>query len=157
MIMALMLWAYLGLAESSQLSEAPIPDLSGKNISITNFKGSYVLVHFWATWCLPCREELPYIEFLNQRLKTKPIQMILVSVDDNWPVITQFFSEIRLKPSSLQLLDSQKKWASSLKVEKFPETFLIGPDGKILKHWIGAKNWSTPSQWAEIDDILTKN
>lgn len=97
------------------------------------------------------------MEFLSQRLKTRPISILAVSVDDSWSVIDDFFGALKLKPSFLVFLDKGKKLSEHFGASKFPETFLVDKRGQVLRSWIGAVDWSIPEVWREIDQIISKN
>jgi peroxiredoxin len=94
---------------------------------------------------------------VTQRLKTKPVQILAVSVDEDWKRIDQFFLEIKLTPSFMVLLDKNKAWAESFGTHKFPETYLLSKSGKILRKWIGTVDWSDAKIWREIDEMISKN
>jgi thiol-disulfide isomerase/thioredoxin len=131
-------------------------DRQGKAWRPSDFQGNFVLLNFWATWCPPCIEELPMMEALNQKFKAKNFSMIAVSVDNSWEEIDKFFQKGGSYPSFLILLDSPKAVSRSLGTEKFPETYLISKEGKILKKFVGPINWMNPKILAEFEDFFRK-
>jgi thiol-disulfide isomerase/thioredoxin len=106
------------------------------------------LINFWATWCPPCLEELPSIEMLQRRLAgladsstQRPPSLITISVDDRIEDISKLESTLDFKPSFLVLHDKEGELARTLGTTKFPETYLVNPQGKIIYKWLGPQNW----------------
>lgn len=127
----------------------------GQTYRLSDFEGSYVFLNFWATWCPPCIEELPSMDHLNQRLKARNFVMIAVSVDESWEEIDQFLARLNREPSFLVLLDAEKVVATEqYGTEKFPETYLISPQRRLLKKYPGAYDWTEASIFSEITDFL---
>lgn len=149
-----------GLVKAYQVGDQ-LPDLEFKSSDdrihrLSDFKGSLVMLNFWATWCPPCLEEIPYMEALNQRFRAKPFSMLAVSVDSSWKDVETFKTRIGHEFSFLVLLDSDKIAANLLGTSKFPETFVIGPDGRLLKKYVGAINWLSNQVLAEWDEFFRK-
>lgn len=135
-----------------------LEDRQGRAFQLSQFKGNFVFLNFWATWCPPCIEELPSMDALNGRWKTKAFSMLAVSVDDSWEPIDGFMSRLNREPSFLILHDPGKLVATGLYgVEKFPESFLIGPDRRLLKKYQGAFRWDDPKMLAEISALMEEN
>lgn len=105
----------------------------GKLIRLSDFKGKYVLVDFWASWCAPCREENPNIVKQYNRFKDKGFTVLGVSLDDNQTAWTQ---AIRVDGLTWPHVSELKRWdsvvASQYKVEGIPASFLLDPAGKII-------------------------
>ncbi|WP_276090397.1 TlpA disulfide reductase family protein [Pedobacter sp. JY14-1] len=121
------------LMQASALPDFRLPDTAGKNFNLYDFKGKYVLVDFWASWCIPCRQENPNLKLAYHQFKSKNFTIVGVSVDD------------KREPWMKAIHDDQLPWLqlSDLKginnsayrkygLKKVPSNFLIGPDGKIL-------------------------
>lgn len=105
------------------------------------------LVNFWATWCPPCLEELPSLEYLNRQLKKHPNTfppLITISVDEKPEDVFTLFKSLDFKVSFTVLYDSEGKLAQSVGTTKFPETYWISPEGKILYKWVGPQDWLSP-------------
>jgi peroxiredoxin len=132
-----------------------LPDLNGTRFRLSDFEGSLVFVNFWATWCPPCIYEMPSMEMLNQRFRTRGFQMLAVSVDDNVSIVQNFLSRLSPRPSFLILHDPGKLVTEFYYgTEKFPESYLIGPDGVLLKKYEGAFEWTNPAVFSEIEAYL---
>ena len=119
------------------------PGTSGAPVDMAQYRGKWVLLNFWATWCAPCRDEMPSLEMLNRRFAKDgaPVQVIAVSVDDDWAEVNRFFGATA--PTFTVLWDQDKKTAFSYGSRKFPETFLINPAGKVVAKFTGPREWYT--------------
>lgn len=105
---------------------------------------SGILVNFWATWCPPCLEELPTLEHLHRQLSkagTALPQLVTISVDEKPEDVATLYKTLDFKPSFLVLYDRDGALSRSVGTTKFPETYWINKDGKILHKWIGPQNW----------------
>jgi len=128
-----------------------LPDLAGKKQTFPP-EGSVVLLNFWATWCPPCRKEMPSMAALYQILKGKGLKVVAVSVDRDAAVLAGFVREYSLP---FQVLHDQKSEVSRLYgVFRYPETFLIDKKGIIRNHWVGAIEWTAPAVRMEIEKML---
>ena len=142
------------------LGELPQPapdfalkDYAGRNVRLSELRGEVVLVNFWATWCKTCVVEMPSMEKLAQRMKTrgKPFRLLAVSVDDGWPEVRQFFPN----GTDLQvLLDTTREIPKKYGTDKFPESFLVDKDGNIRYYVISDRDWSRPEVGACIESLL---
>lgn len=131
-------------------------DRHGRLFRLSEFKDNIVFLNFWATWCPPCIEELPSMDALNHRLRTRRFTMIAVSVDDNWDDITRFLGRLTRDPSFLILHDPGKLVATELYgSEKFPETYIIGPDRRLLAKHKGALNWAQEESLQQIESLFS--
>jgi peroxiredoxin len=116
----------------------------GKTVSLSDFKGKVALVHFWATWCPPCVEEIPTIAALAPYLREHGIELLAVSVDEGGAdAVTAFLRERGL--SVPVLMDPDRMTASSYGTFMFPETYVVGRDGKVKRKVIGPIDWRDPA------------
>lgn len=106
-----------------------------------NEKGRFTLLNIWATWCPSCREEMPSLELLQQKFEGK-LSIVALSVDDNLDPVKEF---IALNHPSFQVYwDKEKISSQKLGINKYPETFLIAPDGTLIAQFSGARDWAKP-------------
>ncbi len=148
-----------GSASSHGLRLAPdfrLKDQKGREYRLEDFRGSLLLVNFWATWCPPCVEELPSMDALGQHMRAKRFNMVAVSVDDGWPVINDFLAGLNRKPSFLILNDPSRQLAALYGTDKYPESYLIDEEGKILKKYEGAFQWMDEKILQEIEGYLSR-
>jgi len=129
--------------EGSAAPDFTLKDLSGKPVQLSSLKGKVVLVNFWATWCPPCREEIPSMIRLNQVMQGKNFQMLAVSIDEGGMDAVQDFFKKR-GVSLPVLLDSDGQVARRYDTTGVPETFIVDAKGIIRKKVVGAMDWSTP-------------
>ena len=148
---------YIGSASSSRPSHEPIKlvalgdvapdfqleDTTGKKFSLSDLRGKVVLVNFWATWCPPCRAEMPSMEKLNQAMAGEDFVMLAINVEENARAVVPAFLE--KSPHTFSVLyDDQAVVQKLYGVYKFPESFVIRKDGIIDDKVIGAIDWAHP-------------
>ena len=126
-------------------------DDGGGAVTLSEHKGKWVFVNFWATWCAPCRDEMPSMEMLNRRFGSELV-MIAVSVDDDQAQIGRFFGSE--KPSFAVLWDSNKSAANVYGTRKFPESYLIDPEGRIAAKFTGPRDWYNQGTVQYFEDVL---
>ena len=137
--------------EGNTAPDITLKDLAGKDVTLSSLRGKVVLLNFWATWCPPCRAEIPSMMRLNQAMAGKQFQMVAVSEDAGGKdAVEGFFKE---SGASLPaLLDSDQAVGKRYGLTGVPETFVIGKNGVILKKVVGAMDWSDPA----VIDFLDK-
>lgn len=164
-ILAVLLLAVLG-ATGCAKKEAPavegglapdftLNDLAGRPVQLSSLKGKVVLLNFWATWCPPCREEVPSMVRLNQAMQGKPFQMLAVSIDEGGKGAVEAFFK-KGGAALPALLDTDGKIARLYGTTGVPETFVIDGKGVILKKVIGPMDWSAPEVLAALNDVIGK-
>ena len=129
--------------EGTPAPDFTLPDLAGQKTRLSDLKGKVVLVNFWATWCPPCREEIPSMANLNRLMAGKPFRMLAISIDQGGKGVVEAF--FRNSGTALPTLLDVDGTASRLYgTTGVPETFVIDRKGVIIKKVIGALNWSDP-------------
>jgi len=126
-----------------------LKDLNGKEVEITQFKGKVVFLNFWATWCGPCKEEMPGLEFLHQLLKERKFVLLTISVDyEGIKPVQEFMS--KQKYTFPVLLDPKGETLDLFEVKGIPTTFLIDKKGIMTGKAIGPRDWKS----ADIVSLL---
>lgn len=127
---------------------------TGDSVSFReHYKGSVTLVNVWATWCLPCRVEMPAMERVYQELAPRGFKIAAVSVDEGSPEeVRAFGKEYDLSFDLLQ--DRSTAVQQIYQTTGVPESFLINKDGVIVKRIIGAHDWSSPVNRALVERLL---
>jgi len=126
--------------------------LSRGNASLANYKGKVIILNFWATWCPPCRAEMPSMELLYQRYKDAGLEILAVNVRERASSVFQF---IRSNNYTFPvLLDNDGNVSSAYGIEAFPTSFIIDRRGKIIGRLIGSIQWDTPQVIAAFDALL---
>jgi cytochrome c biogenesis protein CcmG/thiol:disulfide interchange protein DsbE len=124
--------------------------------TLADYKGHVVVLNLWATWCEPCRSEMPTLEKLQRELGPKGLKIVAVSVDNPGmeDAIRAFGKELGLTFELLYAPDG--KIRDDYQAAGFPETFIIGRDGVIRKRVIAAADWSADAQTALIRELLAE-
>ena len=128
---------------------------SGETISLAKLKGKVVFLNIWATWCGPCREEMPSMETLYDDLKgNKDFVMLAVSQDTKGKSAVVQYVEKNGYHFKV-LLDPENKVGESYGVSGVPETFIIDRKGRIVAHHMGAFDWSRPDVKEALQQLLS--
>lgn len=147
-----------GVQIPKQRKPAPLFTLSqlgGDEVSLSDFRGRLVLLHFWATWCVPCRHEMPLLHAL-EKSGAHGLQIICVNVDrGNRNKVKTFIDEVT--PHFHTLLDPEGSVRNRYAVRGLPTTYLIGRDGKIIGRIIGERDWSSPAMKAMLQLLINRN
>lgn len=124
--------------------------LGGQEVRFSEFRGRVVFLSFWATWCLPCRKEMPHIEALRDALSDEDFRIVLLSDEDS-DVVKSFVgqNDIGLPVYLLREGVPAALWTSTV-----PTSFLVGCNGKILLRQIGAADWSAPQSVRRFESAL---
>ena len=139
--------------EGAVAPDFTVRDLAGKELRLSDLRGKVVLVNFWATWCPPCREEIPSMVKLNQAMAGKPFQMLAISIDEGGKgAVEKYFADSgQTLPA---YLDGTQKVAGLYGTTGVPETFVVDKKGVILKKVIGGMNWSAPEVIGYLDGLM---
>jgi peroxiredoxin len=136
---------------------APTPDFDlatpdGKKISLKSFRGKVVLLNFWASWCVPCREEMPAMEKLYQEYKDKNFVILAVAVKDRKQDAIDFIKELKITyPIAL---DPEAQVGSLYGAWGLPATYLIGPKGEGLARGWGPAEWYSLAARKLVKDLV---
>ena len=130
-----------------------LKSLDGEEVSLSQFRGKYVLVNFWATWCGPCKIEMPSLEALYQRFKNKNFVLLAISNDMFGASIVKPFVKANHLNFTI-LLDQRLKASNAFGVTSLPSTFMIDPKGEIIGALFGAEDWASPSNILYFENLL---
>jgi peroxiredoxin len=126
---------------------------TGEPVSLSQFKGDVVLLNIWATWCLPCEQEMPSIQRLHQELTPEGLKIIAVSIDDGAAAGVRRWLAAR-KLTFEVLLDRPHQIERLYQTTGVPESFVIDSHGVMVKKVIGASEWDHPAQKALFRRLL---
>ena len=124
---------------------APSFELAGDNGSgarLEDYRGKYVLLNFWATWCPPCIEELPSLNTLHREMAPDGLVVLGISVDENKAAYEQFLEGYDVNFPTVR--DPEMAVASLYGTSIYPETYLIDRNGRVVRKYVGPKNWDSP-------------
>jgi len=125
-----------------------LQDASGNSWKLSGLKGKVVFVNFWATWCKPCRDEMPSMEALNKAMAGRPFQMLSIVFNDDLDMANSFAR--RLGATFPVLANPGPELTEAYMITGVPETFLVDADGILRYKFIGPYNWDTP----EMRDLV---
>jgi thiol-disulfide isomerase/thioredoxin len=136
--------------------EIHFQDKDGRTRTLAEFRGKVVLLNIWATWCAPCREEMPTLDRLQAELGGPDFEVVALSIDrGGFDVITKFFAEVGVKHLAMYL-DSDMNAASALSAVGLPTSLLIDRDGTEIGRLIGSAKWDAPEMVEFIRSRLNK-
>jgi len=131
------------------------PDINGKEISLSDHRGKVVLVNVWATWCPPCRQEMPSMQSLYEKFKGENFEILAVSIDsEGRAAVAPFMRKMNLTFPAL--LDPGETIRSLYGITGVPESFIIDKQGILVQKIIGPINWATPEVFFFFKDLIQK-
>jgi len=133
-----------------------LPKLGGGRTSLSEARGKLVLLHFWATWCVPCRHEMPLLHGLEQGMGSAEFRMICINVDRGDSDDVRSFID-KVSPAFHTLLDPEGTVRNRYAVRGLPTTYLIGRDGKIIGRIIGERDWASPEAKSLMKTLSNKD
>jgi thiol-disulfide isomerase/thioredoxin len=125
-----------------------LSDLEGARHRLADYRGKVVLVNFWATWCEPCREEMPSIERLRASLEGRPFAVLAVNLAEPESRIRKFLDTVPGRYTVL--LDRDGQAARAWQARMLPATYIVGLDGRIRYRHVGDTDWAR----AEVRDLV---
>jgi peroxiredoxin len=132
-----------------------LPDLTGRPYRLSELRGKVVLLNLWATWCPPCRSEMPSMEALFRRLEHRDFALLAVAEDESGAAaIREFVSNNGL--SFPVLLDPDATLSPRYGATGYPETFIIDRNGEVVNHTIGPAEWDSPQMVAYFERLLAE-
>ncbi len=135
--------AFIRRPEPSDLPEITFTDADGKEKTLADFKGKTVLLNMWATWCTPCRKEMPALDRLQAELGGDKFEVVALSVDRGGVEASKRFFE-QIKVSSLATyVDKSGKSSKPLRIIGMPTTLLIDPEGREIGRLVGPAEWDS--------------
>ena len=118
-----------------------LADSDGRTRSLTEWRGKTVVVNFWATWCEPCRDEMPSLERLRKRMGDRPFDVVAVNVGETPERVARFTRDV---PVSFPILyDRERETARLWTVRGYPTSYVIGPEGRIRYYYVGELDWAS--------------
>ena len=135
-------------------SALPFEQVDGTEMSLADYEGQYVLLNFWATWCAPCREEMPSLQTLQNALGGEDFQVVTLATGRNRPqAIQRFFDEIGVTDLP-QHRDINQQIAREMGIFGLPITVILDPSGQEIARLRGDAHWDSPEAMAVIEALL---
>jgi thiol-disulfide isomerase/thioredoxin len=143
--------------ESFSAPAFSLADAKGEQRALEDFRGKVVFLNFWASWCGPCREEMPDMARLAMALsRHQDFAMVTVAADEGWDPIHAFFGEAfgPVPPPFIVLLDKSGKVSESYGTHQYPESYVIDRQGKVIAKFEGARDWGDPAAKRYLEKLL---
>ncbi len=141
-------------SEPRAVGTAEFTDPEGGTHRLADYRGQVLLVNFWATWCAPCRKEMPTLEALQKALGGEDFQVVTIATGRNQPAaITRFFAEAGVENLPI-LLDARSTLAREMAVFGLPATVLVDREGMEIARLTGDADWATESALAVIGAVI---
>jgi peroxiredoxin len=141
------------LQEGIPAPDFSFSDLNGKKVGLSDYKGKVVLVNIWATWCPPCRDEMPSMQKLYDRFKGEGFQLLAVSIDETGRrAVGPFVQKLNL--SFPVLLDPKGKIQGLYKITGVPESFIVDREGVLVNKVVGPMDWSSPEVFRFFQKLI---
>ena len=118
-----------------------LEDVNGNNVALEDYKGKFVLLNFWATWCAPCRKEMPSMSNLHDELNGRGLEVVGVHVGPSLAGVKKFLKNV---PVNFTILIDKNMQLNNWDVRGLPTTYLINPDGRLVYEAVGEREWSSP-------------
>jgi thiol-disulfide isomerase/thioredoxin len=128
--------------------------MDGSMVQLSDYKGKFVFLNFWATWCVPCVEEMPAMERLAEKLKGKPFVVVAVNMMEPLPVVKKFVA--RLKLTYDIVMDEAGDIGGNYAANRLPLTYIIDKKGNIIHRAIGARIWDNKDSIAFFQKLVAE-
>ena len=129
----------------------------GIEMTLADFNGKHIVLNFWATWCAPCRKEMPELSALQTDLGGEKFQVVTVATGRNpLPAMQKFFDEIGIDNLPLHT-DARQSFARSMGVLGLPVTLIMDPDGNEIARLQGDADWHSDSAVAIITTLIASD
>ena len=133
-----------------------LPDIAGNVVRLSDLRGRPVLINIWATWCYPCRAEMPSINALYQDYHAKGLAIVAIATDqEGKPVVAPFLQAYRF--TFPVLLDPQNMLGAQLQVPGIPTSYVLDKRGRIVGFEIGARDWNSRPMRQFLDQLLAED
>ena len=124
-----------------------LPDMQDQPRELSDYRGKPVIISFWATWCPPCRAEIPYFNRAWEKLKDDDVEMLFVNINEGKETIEAYEKQVPIKLTILR--DETAGQLANWNMTGLPTTFILDPDGRVVYQAMGERAWDS-------DDILDK-
>ncbi|WP_298294000.1 TlpA disulfide reductase family protein [Thiomonas sp.] len=131
-----------------------LQDVSGKTHRLSDYRGKVVLVNFWATWCPPCRQEMPSIEKLYLAMKGRPFEVLALDQGETLNNVFAYMGQLNPSPTFPVLLDQHSEAAHAFGVVGIPTTYLLDKQGRIVRQAVGGRDYDSPAIRQIIDALM---
>ena len=145
----------MGIAKVDTLKEPvdfSLVNLDAKIIRLSDYRGKIVFLNFWASWCAPCRIEMPAMQKLHDKYNNHQFAMLAVSLKESSKQVRSYFKENKLTFTAL--VDPKGKVAQQFRVISIPTTLIINKEGLIIGHAIGPRDWESKESFTLFRQLI---
>jgi thiol-disulfide isomerase/thioredoxin len=135
-----------------QAPQLKLADMDGNSQDLQDYRGQWVFVHFWASWCGPCRREIPAIQDFVQKMAGKDIGIMIINTAESEDTVLEFL--FATAPELNSLLDRDGLATEAWKPRGLPATYLVDPQGVVRYQALGGRPWNTPTYLQFIESLL---
>ena len=129
-------------------------DIDDEVVDLKTLKGKVVIINFWATWCPPCRREMPSLQKLYNKVSNKNVVVLAVDVGESADKVDDYLSNISPEVTFQALLDTKSETMVRWKVRGLPSTFIVNKKGKVVYKAIGGREFDSDGIIKQINDLL---
>lgn len=151
------------VALNAETAHRPAPSWNlkgtdGQALALEDLRGKVIFLNFWASWCPPCREEMPSMENLSRKYQGRELVMVAISQDEDLQAMQSFLSTVMPDGQLTMkiLVDSQGLTSRAYGTEKLPETYIIDRDGQIVARFVNKYDWERPEVDRFIERLLLR-
>ena len=142
------------LSTPIQAPDFQLEDMDGETYSLESYRGKVVILNFWATWCPPCRREIPSMEALHQAFRDEAFAILAINEWETEDHVFAFMGQLPVEPGFPILLDLDSAVATSFGVKGLPTTLLLDPQGRIVYRAVGGRDFDHPEVKKTIRALL---
>ncbi|WP_455221035.1 TlpA family protein disulfide reductase [Kaarinaea lacus] len=138
--------------DGSKAPELILEDVDGNTYNITQSRGKWLIVHFWASWCGPCRREMPTVQRMTEQLADSPIDIMLVNTAETDDVVFNFLGVVA--PELSTLMDRDGLVTERWQPRGLPASFFVGPEGTLEYIALGGRQWDKPEYLNFVKSLI---
>jgi cytochrome c biogenesis protein CcmG/thiol:disulfide interchange protein DsbE len=140
--------------DGRQAPSLVLNDLDGESWDISKAKGRWLFVHFWASWCGPCRREMPTIQAIYNQFDKSELEIVIINTAESEDTVFSFLASIQMDIDTL--LDRDGLVTEQWQPRGLPSTFFVDPDGKLRYLALGGRPWDSPAYLAFLNRLAGK-
>jgi thiol-disulfide isomerase/thioredoxin len=142
------------LQDSVPAPDFTLTDMDGESHRLADYRGNWVLINFWATWCPPCRKEMPSLEQLYQAYRDRSFRVLAVNQWEDVDHVFSYMGELNVFPTFPILFDPESRVSAEYGVRGLPTSFLVDPQGRIAYRAVGGREFDHPEVIRLIEGLL---
>ncbi len=153
--------SYAALGHTLSRLPTPVPapdftleDMDGEKYTLSSLRGKVIMINFWATWCPPCREEIPSMEAVYQSLRDKDFIVLAINQWESPDHVFSYMGQLDVYPTFPILFDRDSSVSDSYGVKGLPTTMLIDRQGRVVYRAVGGRNFNHPDVRALIQQLI---